>query len=288
MSHLDQLKKELERASTRAGGGRETRDERRKTVNKFIKWCHSENRQIKQVKNRDFRDFMQSRIDAQKAPGTLQKEASHLRAVSSKITLTNQELKLPHRDRKGKKSPISGEEFDRKIEKLKDPGVRAGAVLQDTGGLRMREVVEIGPSLPRIQKDLEKGKDPLLTAGTKGGRSRRIDPPDRDRFYAAVVEARRVAETHRSGHLIEGRSGKLESAMKRYDNAMRRQGGFTGVNSSHSMRYAHARELYEHYQAAGMSQREARAAVALDLGHGAGRGRYVASVYLQDGGDGED
>lgn len=285
MSQYDKLRDRLERASTRAGGGRATREERRKTVDKFVKWCMNENRQIRQIRNKDFRDYMQSRIDARKAPGTLQKEASHLRAVSKKITLTNQELKLPHRDRTGKKSPISGEEFDRRVEKLKDPGVRAGAKIQDACGLRMREVVEIGPSLPRIERDLEKGKNPLITLGTKGGRSRRIDPPDRERALAAVREAREVAHSHRSGQLIEGRGGDLESAAKKYDNHMRRQGGFTGVNSSHSMRYAHARELRDHYLAEGMNEREARAAVALDLGHGSGRGRYVASVYLRDGGD---
>lgn len=36
------------------------------------------------------------------------------------------------------------------------------------------------------------------------------------------------------------------------------------------------------YRNEGYSEREARVATSLDLGHGDGRGRYVASVYAMD------
>jgi len=36
------------------------------------------------------------------------------------------------------------------------------------------------------------------------------------------------------------------------------------------------------YRDAGFSQREAGIATSLDLGHGDGRGRYVASVYVRN------
>ena len=36
------------------------------------------------------------------------------------------------------------------------------------------------------------------------------------------------------------------------------------------------------YRNDGLSEREARAATSLDLGHGDGRGRYIASVYARD------
>ena len=37
------------------------------------------------------------------------------------------------------------------------------------------------------------------------------------------------------------------------------------------------------YRNEGLSEREARIATSLDLGHGDGRGRYVASVYVRKG-----
>jgi hypothetical protein len=52
---------------------------------------------------------------------------------------------------------------------------------------------------------------------------------------------------------------------------------------SHAARYAFARERMRTYRDEGYSVREARVATSLDLGHGDGRGRYIASVYAQDG-----
>jgi hypothetical protein len=51
---------------------------------------------------------------------------------------------------------------------------------------------------------------------------------------------------------------------------------------SHAARYAFAQERTGAYQAEGLSEREALAATSLDLGHGDGRGHYVASVYARD------
>jgi hypothetical protein len=45
-------------------------------------------------------------------------------------------------------------------------------------------------------------------------------------------------------------------------------------------RYAFAQERVQAYRAQGYSEREARAATSQDLGHGEGRGRYIASVYV--------
>ncbi len=50
---------------------------------------------------------------------------------------------------------------------------------------------------------------------------------------------------------------------------------------SHGARYAFARERMQAYGNQGYSEREAHAATSLDLGHGDGRGRYIASVYAR-------
>jgi hypothetical protein len=52
---------------------------------------------------------------------------------------------------------------------------------------------------------------------------------------------------------------------------------------SHAARYAFAEERMQAYRNEGLSQREARIATSLDLGHGDGRGRYIASVYVRNG-----
>jgi len=55
--------------------------------------------------------------------------------------------------------------------------------------------------------------------------------------------------------------------------------GLTGRYSPHSLRYAWAQEAIQHYRQQGFSQKEARALVSTDLGHGDGRGRYIEHVY---------
>lgn len=57
--------------------------------------------------------------------------------------------------------------------------------------------------------------------------------------------------------------------------------GLTGAYSPHSLRYAWAQDAIRHYLAQGFSRKETLAMVAMDLGHGGGRGRYVAQMYGQ-------
>ncbi|WP_228283276.1 integrase domain-containing protein, partial [Klebsiella pneumoniae] len=55
--------------------------------------------------------------------------------------------------------------------------------------------------------------------------------------------------------------------------------GLTGKISPHSLRYAYSREATEYHMQRGFSKKEAEALVSMDLGHGDGRGHYVARVY---------
>lgn len=70
----------------------------------------------------------------------------------------------------------------------------------------------------------------------------------------------------------------LEQTLGIYRNVCHRAG-----IQSRGARYAFAQErIHAYRQNEGLSEREARAATSLDLGHGDGRGRYVASVYARD------
>ena len=88
-------------------------------------------------------------------------------------------------------------------------------------------------------------------------------------------QARRLADSQ-GGVLIAKPDEK--TAMCRYRNVMY-QAGFRGKESGHSLRYAFAQEQIREYMAQGYSQAEALAMTSMDLGHGDGRGRYIAQVY---------
>ncbi|EAO1327134.1 integrase domain-containing protein, partial [Salmonella enterica] len=98
---------------------------------------------------------------------------------------------------------------------------------------------------------------------------------DSDTVKKALDNALAVAES-RNNRLID--KPDLKSAMDYWHNQVARI-GLTGANSPHSLRYAWAQDAIRHYLAQGFSRKEALAMVAMDLGHGDGRGRWVKQVY---------
>lgn len=79
----------------------------------------------------------------------------------------------------------------------------------------------------------------------------------------------------------------MRSAMDRYRNVLRRA-GMTGEYSPHSMRYAYAENSGQFHEANGLNDKEVLAMISMDLGHGDGRGRYIAQVYRQISDEGND
>ncbi len=109
----------------------------------------------------------------------------------------------------------------------------------------------------------------------------------------ALDNALAVAE-QRNGRLIDQPS--LQKAMNYWRKEIAKA-GLTGIYTPHSLRYAWAQDALRHYLAQDalrhylaqdalrhylaqeFSHREALALTSMDLGHGDGRGRYVAQVY---------
>ncbi|MCK8208484.1 DNA-binding protein, partial [Erwinia amylovora] len=58
-----------------------------------------------------------------------------------------------------------------------------------------------------------------------------------------------------------------------------RESGMTGIHAPHSLRNAYSQDAVNYHLENGMSLKEAEALVSMDLGHGDGRGAYVARVY---------
>ena len=147
-------------------------------------------------------------------------------------------------------------------------------------GLRSQEAVQSAQSLRTWKQSLERG-EPRLTVvfGTKGGRPRETVILDAVAVRKALDNALVVAED-RHGRLID--KPDLKSEMKYWQSQASRL-GLTGTYSPHSLRYAWAQDAIRHYQTQGFCEKEALAMTAMDLGHGDGRGRYVAQVYGRKG-----
>jgi len=143
-------------------------------------------------------------------------------------------------------------------------------------GLRSQEAVQSVQSLNTWRQALDRGETRLTVVfGTKGGRPRETMILDAASVKKALDNALAVAEDCH-GRLID--KPDLKSAMK-YWHSQASGLGLTGAYSPHSLRYAWAQDAICHYLAQGFSEREALAMTAMDLGHGDGRGRYVAQVY---------
>ena len=122
---------------------------------------------------------------------------------------------------------------------------------------------------------LRSGQQIHVCHGTKGGRVRFVTPADREKAVAAVHNALQVMK-FQEGRLID--KPDLKSALRRYS-WICTSIGMVGEKASHSLRYAFAQQHLNQLKEIGVRQREARAIVSQLLGHGDGRGRWVASVY---------
>ncbi len=164
--------------------------------------------------------------------------------------------------------------------RAKDAGMAAALELSRLMGLRSQEAVQCAQSLRTWKQALERGESRLtIVFGTKGGRPRETIILDAGAVRKALGNALAVAES-RNGRLID--KPDLKSAMK-YWHGQASRIGLAGAYSPHSLRYAWAQDAIRHYLAHGFSEKEALALTAMDLGHGDGRGRYVAQVYGRRG-----
>ena len=286
-SGQEKLEQSLQKCVDKAGGSTLTRDGRESTMRSFAQHLHSAGYTITSadsLKAKHVESYAQARSQEISAR-TLKNELGDIRKV---LTEANKD-KLAQSDRLSNKqlvgnadrTPARTAPDQQARDQYKanaaeyDRGVAAAMGLMDKLGLRDREAIQSPDSLARWEKQLEKGKPVEVVHGTKGGRPREVNPVDRQGALQAVREAREVARQN-GGKLVQNPS--LRAATSRLSDVAHRAGA-RGAHSPHSFRYAFAQRQLEGYRAAGYTEREARAKTACDLGHGDGRGRYVASVY---------
>jgi hypothetical protein len=164
----------------------------------------------------------------------------------------------------------------------KSPAAGLVMELQRALGLRVNEATKGAhkDTLQQWAKQLQQGYA-HITKGTKGGRERETLVASYERALTAVSSALTAATANNSGYVIAGKDGK--QAYAHMTNTYRSV-GMVGKESSHSLRYAWAQEQRAAYLAQGMSEHQARKELSQDLGHGDGRGRYVAMIYCRRNG----
>jgi hypothetical protein len=183
----------------------------------------------------------------------------------------------------GTKQPLSDKAiraFQQRMDRLGRPNIGALLELQRSLGLREVEAIRGADveALARWQRTLQEHGSVRVIAGTKGARPRDVRPAQVERALAAVRNARALLKTSGQRYLLTRADGAVSTGLKQAIGVYRNVCYRAGIQS-HSARYAFADERMRAYRDEGLSEREARAATSLDLGHGDGRGRYVASVY---------
>jgi hypothetical protein len=172
--------------------------------------------------------------------------------------------------------------FQERMDRLARPGIGATLELQRALGLRESEAIRAGraDTLSRWRRELVELGAVHVVEGTKGGRPRDVHPANRDRAFTAIRQAQTVLEKTGQRYLVTCADGAAAANLKQAIGVYRNVCHRADVQS-HAARYAFAHERVQAYRNQGYSEREARAATSQDLGHGDGRGRYIASVYVR-------
>ncbi|MEE3663694.1 integrase domain-containing protein [Brenneria sp. g21c3] len=287
MSFLEQQMKTLAR---QAGGSHKTVHDRMALAQRFCERLLAQNvqiRRVEQLKARHIENYVRERLEQGIKKRSLQNEMAALRCLlkqagrdrlATSERLSNKSLGLSGASRNGTRQAITAEHYRQALEtaREKNTGMAAALELSRLMGLRSQEAVQCAQSLRTWKQALERGETRLTVVfGTKGGRPRETVILDAGAVRKALENALAVAES-RNGKLID--RPDLKTAMK-YWHGQASRIGLTGAYSPHSLRYAWAQDAIRHYLAQGFSEKEALALTAMDLGHGDGRGRYVAQVY---------
>ncbi|HHT8253189.1 TPA: integrase domain-containing protein [Citrobacter braakii] len=289
---MAKLNKNLKTLARQAGGSFKTVSDRMKIADRFAERLLKLNVQIRDIKNirtGHIELYMKSRLSEDISRRTLQNEMSAIRAllrVAGKTfmanpaheKLSNQALGISETSRDGTKVAIPDNYFRQVLTSVekKDEGVAYALRLSRLLGLRTEETVQSAKSLRTWQKALFNGDEKICVVfGTKGGRPRDTTVLDREATLSAINAALKHLKEN-NGKLIDKPS--LHTAIERYRNVVR-EAGLTGKYAPHSLRYAYSVDVMNLHMKNGFSKEEAQALASMDLGHGDGRGHYVARVY---------
>lgn len=297
MSRKTELRADLDRVGYQLGGSHLTRQARSATFRTFARVMRELGLGIhaaQQIGGRHLAAFARHRALEGIKGRTCANELSHLRSILRHIgkqglaenpAYGNGALGVERGSRLGTKQPISETDirtFREQMMQLGRPCIGSILELQRALGLREMEAIRAGQlaTLTRWQHELLERCCVHVIEGTKNARPREVHPPDLNRALAAVQGALALLESTGQPHLVTRTDGSVSTGLKQAISVYRNLCYRAGIQN-HAARYAFARERLQAYRRQGISEREARAATSMDLGHGDGRGRYVSSVYVR-------
>lgn len=246
------------------------------------------NARLENITARHIERYIALQRDAGVSDRTMQNRMAHIRTELSAIgraklaqseRLSSAALGISGANRDGTHQALSQAQYAQAIERAQglQAGFAAALELQRELGLRAREAIQCAPSLRSWERALERGDRVHVLHGTKGGRARDTLANDPQKALQAVQRALEAVKENR-GRLIPSQT--LEGAARAYGRLCASV-GLSGAHASHALRCMYAQQRYAlHLEQLG-DRREALAATSLDLGHGDGRGTYVAQVYLK-------
>jgi hypothetical protein len=298
MSKKTELRADLNRIGYQLGGAHLTQEARRATFSTFAQVMREKGYGIEsaqQIGGKHLKAFVECRLAQGVRSRTIANEMSHVRAVlvhcgkeglARNPGYSNKALGIGRGSRVGTKEPLSEAAmrgFLEYTDRLGRSAIGHVLELQRALGLREAEAIRGGnpETLARWHRELEGRCYVRVIEGTKGGHAREVHPADLNRARTAIERALATLRASDQGYLVTRADGTpatgLKQALGIYRNLCHRAG-----IQSHAARYAFTKERMQAYRNEGYSGREARAATSLDLGHGDGRGRYIASVYAID------
>ncbi|MFB4363050.1 integrase domain-containing protein [Pantoea sp. BS_8] len=289
---MAKLNKNLKTLARQAGGSFKTVSDRTKIADRFADRMFSLNiqiRDIKYIKTNHIETYIRSRLAENISKRTLQNEMAAIRAilrVSGKTfmsdpdhpKLSNDALNISGTSRDGTKKAITDDYFNKVFLSVseKDEGVACAMKISRLLGLRTEETVQSVKSLQTWKKALINGEEKVrVVFGTKGGRPRETTIINRQETLDFINKAIKFSSEN-NNRLIDKPS--IHLAIERYRNVVREAGLF-GEFAPHSLRYAYTQDVIRLHKENGFSLEEAEALASMDLGHGDGRGHYVARIY---------
>ncbi|WP_339099148.1 integrase domain-containing protein [Yersinia enterocolitica] len=289
---MAKLNKSLVTLARQAGGSFKTVSDRMKIADRLAERLLKMNIQIRDanhLKTNHIAIYINSRLAENISKRTLQNEMAAIRAVLRSAgktfmanpiheKLSNDALGISGASRDGTKVAIPADIYESILDKVRevDKGAAAAMELSRLLGLRTEEAIQSVKSLKTWQKAILNQQEKIrVVFGTKGGRPRDTTIINRDALAKVVNDAIKIAANN-NGKLMDKMG--IHLAIERYRNIVR-EAGLISQYAPHSLRYAYSRDALVYHRNKGFSQKEAEALVSMDLGHGDGRGHYVARIY---------
>jgi hypothetical protein len=298
-------------ATSKIGGARDTKVQRKRICENFIEWCFKHGylfNSMKEVTLEMLQDYFKAlqqedisvatqhnRLSAilktikMLQPKTVQSNKAKTTYTDSDgindiLAINSKIVGLAPRDRSGTKLPIPDEFFQTVLAQAAcladpEPGFVIALKLQRLLGHRGLESLMSVADLEKYALEAVDFINIPVIRGTKGGRPRVTTIIQTKALETLLVIREALGFMRKNGgYLIVCGQNGIKSAMSKY-HRLSKEVGLVGEYAPHSLRYAYCVDKIIELRDAGCNRKEAMSLAANFLGHGDGRGRYISMVY---------